>query len=310
MNLDKTSDPYCILRFVDQNNLPVSRTSVAGFWTKHVLKTLSPVWNQQLVFHSDSGFLRATYAHIEVWDRDVVTANTCMGEVFVPLKRLSPTQTRMTLPLEWSPLMPTEYRKSSNPCRSCLFHCLPHSPCLACSSPFPLPGLRNSELWDPGVRCACDAGGGRDRVSALQVLEILHPKLPEWHDRDDCLRLPVGSCSASPLDLTLLSASASASNWLAQPGDILKSKRPEQEMLSCCLKRHLPGMLLFPLASLSNESQMRSRSVPPFCSDFLQQHQSSEGSWRLSREALSFALWIQEEEEEILHRDPTRELAL
>jgi hypothetical protein len=115
MNLDKTSDPYCIVRLVDANNRPVARSSISGFRTKHVLKTLNPVWNQQLVFHSDSGFLRAVYIHIEVWDRDVITVDTCMGEVFLPLASVSSTQSRLSLALGWSPLMPTDYRRSILP---------------------------------------------------------------------------------------------------------------------------------------------------------------------------------------------------
>jgi Ca2+-dependent lipid-binding protein len=110
MNLDRTSDPYCILRFVDHLAIPINKSNITGFRTKHVLATLNPVWNQQVVFHSDSGFQRATYAHIEVWDRDVVTADTCMGEVFIPLKDISFSPSSVTLPLDWSPLMPQEYK--------------------------------------------------------------------------------------------------------------------------------------------------------------------------------------------------------
>lgn len=112
MNLDKTSDPYCIVRLVDASNKPVAKSSITGFRTKHVLKTLNPVWNQQLVFHSDSGFLRAVYIHIEVWDRDVITVDTCMGEVFLPLIAISANQSRLSLALQWSPLMTSEYQKS------------------------------------------------------------------------------------------------------------------------------------------------------------------------------------------------------
>lgn len=54
-----------------------------------------------------------------------------------------------------------------------------------------------------------------------------------------------------------LSICASSSNWLAQPGDILKSKRPDQELFSCCLKRNLPGLILFPISSLGDESDLR-----------------------------------------------------
>lgn len=115
MNLDRTSDPYCIIRFVDEDCQPVSSSNQSGFRTKHVLKTLNPVWNQQLVFHGDSGFTLATYIHIEVWDRDVVTADTCMGEVFVPLCRVSSNSLRLSLRLNWSPLMPSQYRKSKSP---------------------------------------------------------------------------------------------------------------------------------------------------------------------------------------------------
>lgn len=114
MNLDKTSDPYCILRFVDELCVPVSKSNIVGYKTKYVLKTLNPVWNQQLVFQSDSGFLRATYLHIEVWDRDVVTADTCMGEVFIPLKNISSLSTRMNLHLEWSPLMSYNYQLNNS----------------------------------------------------------------------------------------------------------------------------------------------------------------------------------------------------
>ena len=109
MNLDKTSDPYCILRFVDHLCIPVSKSNILGYRTKYVLKTLNPVWNQQLVFQSDSGFLQATYLFIEVWDRDVVTADSCMGEVFIPLKGISTSNTRMNLLLNWSPLMSYDY---------------------------------------------------------------------------------------------------------------------------------------------------------------------------------------------------------
>ena len=63
VDLGGTSDPYCILRFVDDLGVPVSSRS---FKTKVSKKTLSPIWNEQVVFESDYGFQRATFAHIEV----------------------------------------------------------------------------------------------------------------------------------------------------------------------------------------------------------------------------------------------------
>jgi hypothetical protein len=179
MNLDKTSDPYCVVRLVDASNKPVAKSSIAGFRTKHVLKTLNPVWNQQLVFHSDSGFLRAAYVHIEVWDRDVITEDTCMGEVFLPLRAVSSTQVRLSLALNWSPLMPPEYRRSESSLSS-----------LAFSS---LPSCRELELRHHRAGCPHSSAGRGRGVPSLSVLSLLHSELPAGHRRGHCHRLQVRS---------------------------------------------------------------------------------------------------------------------
>jgi Ca2+-dependent lipid-binding protein len=62
-DLGRTSDPYCVIRFVTDRGIPVSANT---YKTKTAKKTLNPVWNEQVVFGADSGFLRAAFAHIEV----------------------------------------------------------------------------------------------------------------------------------------------------------------------------------------------------------------------------------------------------
>ena len=63
MDLNGTSDPYCVLKFVDHRGAPVSPKY---YRTKTSKMTLNPMWDEQIVFDSDFGFLEATYAHIEV----------------------------------------------------------------------------------------------------------------------------------------------------------------------------------------------------------------------------------------------------
>lgn len=59
----KTSDAYCVLRIVDHTGTIIS---AAKHKTKVVGSTLNPVWNSEVVFGHESGFLLGTYLHIEV----------------------------------------------------------------------------------------------------------------------------------------------------------------------------------------------------------------------------------------------------
>ena len=63
VNLDKTSDPYCILQFTDYIGNPVSQRT---FKTKSIERNLNPEWKQTVVCGSEYGFLTAAFAHIEV----------------------------------------------------------------------------------------------------------------------------------------------------------------------------------------------------------------------------------------------------
>jgi hypothetical protein len=52
-----------VLRFVDHTGVQISQMK----YKTHVIHgTLNPVWNCEVVFGEDSGFLHATYLNIEV----------------------------------------------------------------------------------------------------------------------------------------------------------------------------------------------------------------------------------------------------
>jgi len=102
VNLDKTSDPYCILQFTDYIGNPVSQRT---FKTKSIERNLNPEWKQTVVCGSEYGFLTAAFAHIEIWDKDIVTSNSCLGEVYIPLQEISEEMREVRYDILWSPKM-------------------------------------------------------------------------------------------------------------------------------------------------------------------------------------------------------------
>lgn len=95
-----------------------SLSSPSSSSSSNLGRVFSINWNQESIFDSHSGVLRAVYAHIEVWcivkTSNGVTSSESLyiplGEVYLPLKQLTEKYIESKLPLLWTPKMPLEYK--------------------------------------------------------------------------------------------------------------------------------------------------------------------------------------------------------